>query len=199
MKKETKNNIIKFIISVLIICAIIYGAYYFIIGKDGLINQINTVENEFDKTEVLEELNELVKEKYMAMYNETKQDTSKKLDELYNADVAISYLVEKGVLEYYYYTNFDEQNKEYTYIEKDIKEDTPKRNDLFYVNVKKIKDVSTYGKGKKYNNNKLNQNDVFILEKNVENDITTYKINYFNQEGKKENVGVIELATPLIK
>ena len=201
MNKETRHNIIIFIISVLIIAGIAYGAYYFTIGREGLVNKISSVENEFDKTEVIEKFKELVKEKYMEVYNSTKENSDIKLDEAYNADVAISYLFEKGVIDYYYYSNYDENTKKYEYIHNEnVTEQTAKRSDLYYINVENIENVNTFGKGEKYTADlQLNKNDVFVMEKKVENDVASYIIKYFNLDGKEEEVGVLEIANPLIK
>lgn len=125
MKKETIHKIVITIISILIVAGILYGGYYLIIGRNGLVNKISTVENKFDKTEVMEKFTELVKEKYMAVYNESKENSEIKLEESYNADVAISYFFEKGVIEYYYYSNYDDTSNKYSYvIEEDVVEGT---------------------------------------------------------------------------
>ena len=201
MNKEIRNKIIIFIISILIIAGIAYGAYYFTIGRDGLVNKISSVENEFDKTEVLEKFKELVKEKYMEVYNSTKENPDIKLDEAYNADVAISYLFEKGVIDYYYYSKYDENTKNYEYVYNEkVTEQTGKRNDLYYINVENIENVNTFGKGEKYTADlQVNKNDVFIMEKTVENNVEIYKIKYFNQDEKEEAVGNLEIANPLKK
>ena len=201
MSKEVRNKIIIFIISILIIAGIAYGAYYFTIGRDGLVNKISSVENEFDKTEVLEKFKEVVKEKYMEVYNSTKENPDIKLDEAYNADVAIAYLFEKGVIDYYYYSKYDENTKNYEYVYNEkVTEQTGKRNDLYYINVENIENVKTFGKGEKYTADlQVNKNDVFVMEKTVENNVEIYKIKYFNQDGKEEAVGNLEIANPLKK
>lgn len=200
MNKEIKHNIIIFIISILILAGIIYGGYTLIIGRDGVVNKISSVENEFDKNEVLEILTDLVKEKYMNVYKETKDNSDIKLEDAYNTDVAISYLVEKDVLEYYYYYSYDENSKEYKYItDENIDENTKKRDDIYYIKANKIEQVKTYGKGDKFDGNNINKIDTFILEKKVDNEVTSYEIKYFNQDGKEESVGKLELANPLIK
>ena len=197
MSKEVRNKIIIFIISILIIAGIAYGAYYFTIGRDGLVNKISSVENEFDKTEVIEKIKELVKEKYMEVYNSTKENSDIKLDEAYNEDVAISYLFEKGVIDYYYYSKYEENSKKYEYVyNENVTEQTGKRADLYYINAQNIENVNTYGKGEKYTADlEVNKNDVFVMEKNAEK----YVIKYFNQDGKEEDVETIEIANPLIK
>lgn len=201
MKKEIRNTIIITLLSLIIVAVIIISAYNLIMGRDGIITKASTVEIEYDKGEVLESLTELVKQKYMAVYNEAKQTSDKKIEDLYNEEVGISYLAEKTVLEYYYFSNYNDENKTYTYISDDKKaEDTQKRNDCYWINVNNIEKVKTFGKGSKYNEQReLNNTDVFILEKVVENDITKYVLNYYNLNGEKEYVGDLEIANPLIK
>ena len=127
MKTEIKQKFLTFFIVILILVGIGFGVYYFILGEDGLINKITSVENEYDKTEALEKLNDLVKEKYMAIYNESKTNSEIKLSEAYNPDVAIAYFFEKGVLDYYYYSEYNEENKEYKYVaNSDVNENTRK-------------------------------------------------------------------------
>lgn len=124
MKRETIHNIIITMLSILIVAGILYGGYYLIIGRNGLVNKINTAENEFDKTEVMEAFKELVKEKYMEVY----KNPETKLEEAYNPDVAIAYFFEKGVIDYYYYSNYDEASNKYTYVSnEDVVEETRKK------------------------------------------------------------------------
>lgn len=200
MNKEIKHNIIIFFISILILAGIIYGGYTLIIGRDGVVNKISSVESEFDKNEVLEILTDLVKEKYMDVYKESKDNSDVKLEEAYNTNVAISYLVEKDILEYYYYYSYDENSKEYKYItDGNIDENAQKRDDLYYIKASNIEQVNTYGKGNKFDGANINKIDTFILEKKVDNDVISYEVKYFDQDGKEENVGKLELANPLIK
>ena len=119
---------------------------------------------------------------------------------MYNVDVGISYLAEKNVAEYYWFSKYDEQSNNYTYIKDNEKTDGQKRNDCFWINVNNIEQVKTIGKGSKYDEN-VNQNmtDVFLLEKVEENETVKYEVNYYNYKGKKEFVGNLEIANPLIK
>lgn len=201
MKKEIRNTIIITLLSLIIVTVIIISAYNAIMGREGIITKASTVEIEYDKGEVLESLTELVKQKYMAVYNEAKQTSDKKIEDLYNEELGISYLAEKTVLEYYYFSNYNDENKTYTYIADDKKaEDTQKRNDCYWINVNNIEKVKTFGKGNKYDGNgNQNKIDVFLLEKLVENDAIKYVVNYYNLNGEQELVGELEIVNPLIK
>ena len=67
---------------------------------------------------------------------------------------------------------------------------------MYIMNAQNIENVNTYGKGEKYTADlEVNKNDVFVMEKNAEK----YVIKYFNQDGKEEEVGTVEIANPLIK
>lgn len=200
MKKETRNKIVATVLAIIIVGVIIGYGYKAIMGRDGLITKASSVEIEYDKGEVLENLTELIKEKYMATYNEAKATTDKKIEDLYNTDVGIAYLVEKNVLEYYWFSKYDNNCDIYDYIKDNEKTDGQKRDDCFFINVKNIEQVKTIGKGTKYDENvNQNMNDVFLLEKVSENDVVKYEVNYYNLKGKKEYVGILEIANPLIK
>lgn len=200
MKKETRNKIIVTILAVIIAGVIIGYGYKIIMGRDGLIAKASSVEIDYDQGEVLENLTELIKEKYMAVYNEAKITPDKKIEDLYNTEVGIAYLVEKNVLEYYWFSKYDNNCDIYDYIKDNEKTDGQKRDDCFFINVNNIEQVKTIGKGSKYDEN-VNQNmtDVFLLEKIEENEIVKYEVNYYNYKGKKEFVGNLEIANPLIK
>lgn len=201
MKNDNANTLISIIIAIIILIGIVYGAHYFIMGRDGIVTKLSNVENEFDKTEVLENLTEKVKQKYMSIYNEAKGAPDKKLEEMYNTDIAIASLVEQGAMEYYYYSNYDEKTNKYNYISAaEITQDTPKRDDIFWINTDVMSDVKTFGKGSKFSEDgNINNIDVFLLEKNVENDKNIYIVKYYDMNGNKKDVGILELAEPLIK
>lgn len=200
MKKETRNTLIATLLSLIVVAFIIISAYNAIMGRDGIVTKASSVEIEYDKGEVLENLTELIKEKYMAVYNEAKATTDKKIEDLYNVDVGIAYLVEKNVAEYYSFSNYDENTKTYTYIPDKEKTDGQNRTDCFWINVNNISKVKTFGKGSKYDEQgNLNNIDVFLLEKVVENENTKYVVNYYNLDGEIEYVGDLEIANPLIK
>lgn len=201
MKKETVNALITITISLIILAGIAYGAYNLIIGRDGIITKVSNVENEFDKSEVLENLIEKVKQKYMAVYNECKESSDKKLEEMYNTDVVIASLVEQGAMEYFYYSAYDDKINKYTYISgSEVTQDSLKRDDIFWINTDVMGDVNTFGKGSKFSEDgNINNLDVFILERRIENDKNIYIVTYYDVDGKKMDVGKLELAEPLIK
>lgn len=200
MKKETRNKIIATLLSVIVVGVILGVAYNAIMGRDGLIAKTSSVEIEYDKGVVLERLTELIKEKYMAAYNEAKTIADKKIEDLYNTDVGISYLVEKNVIEYYWFSKYDDKCDIYDYIKDNEKTDGQKRDDCFWINVNNIEQVKTIGKGSKYDENvNQNMNDVFLIEKVSENEVIRYEVNYYNAKSQKEFVGNLEIANPLIK
>lgn len=200
MKKETRNKIIATVFAIIIVGVIIGYGYKVIMGRDGLIAKASSVEIDYDQGEVLEKLTELIKEKYMAVYNEAKTTTDKKIEDLYNTEVGIEYLVEKNVLEYYWFSKYDDKCNIYDYIADNEKTDGQKRDDCFWINVNNIEQVKTIGKGTKYDRNlNQNMNNVFLLERVSENEVIRYEVNYYNFKGKKEFVGNLEIATPLTK
>lgn len=191
------KKIITVLIAIGVVILIFWIGHKNTLGEDGLITQASNVEMEYNKKEILNILKSAVNEKYLEAYNLSKEDKSKKIEDFYNSDVAIQYLKEKGYIEYYYYTEISEDGKQFKYTEENINEETKKRDDIFYMNaVDSIEDITQYGKGKKYNSNQINKNDVFILEKK-HNSESIFIINYYNIEGKKEEIGELNLKEPI--
>lgn len=191
------KKFITVIIAIAIVIVIIWIGHKTTLGEDGFLTQASNVEIEYNKKEILNVLKTAVNEKYLEAYNLAKEESSKKIEDFYNSAVAIDYLKEKGYLEYYYYTEVSENEKIYKYIKENITNETKKREDIFYINVTdSIKDITQYGKGDKYVDNQINKNDVFILEKKQDSE-SIYIINYYNLEGKKEEIGELNLKEPI--
>lgn len=196
---EVKKVIIIVSISLLIVCGIGYTAYNLVMGRDGIFTKINNVEKQYDKTETLDFLTEKVKKIYMAVYHDSAEN-KKNFDEEYNDGVAIQWLVEDHAIEYYFYSEHDETKDTYMYYtDAEVPEGAQKRDDIFWVNIDVIPEVSKYGMGPKFNGFEINKVDVFLLEKYYDGDNSYYKLNYYDENGKMKEVGDIELKTPLIK
>ena len=191
------KKIITVLIAIGIVILIFWIGHKNTLGEDGLITQASNVEMEYNKKEILNVLKSAVNEKYLESYNLSKEDKSKKIEDFYNSVIAIQYLKEKGYIDYYYYTEVSEDGKEYKYPEENITEETLKREDIFYMNaVDSIKDITQYGKGKMYIEENINKIDVFMLEKKQDTE-DVYIINYYNIDGKKEEIGELNLKEPI--
>lgn len=195
-----KKKILSIIICLLIAIGIIYIAHKSTLGEDGIVTKASNVEIEYNKREIINIFKSTITEKYLSCYNETKADNSKKLVDLYSEEVAISYLKEKGYLEYYFFSEYNEQTGKYKYDEeKQESEDdnTLKRNDVFYIKLNsQNSDITQYGKGAKYNNNDINKNDVFLLEKKQDEE-GIYKLIYYNLNGQAEEIGILDFKEPI--
>ncbi|MGN1299438.1 MAG: hypothetical protein ACI4UE_05605 [Candidatus Scatovivens sp.] len=190
-----KGKLITILISIILVIGIIYIAHRTTLGEDGFLTQASNVEIEYNKKEILNVLKSAINEKYLESYNLTKEDTTKKIDDFYNSNIAINYLIEKEYIEYYYYK--DIKDDVYQYIEENITDETKKRDDIFYINVNNaIKDINQYGKGKKLVDDDINKSDVFILEKKPDNE-NIYIINYYNLNNEKEEIGELNLKEPI--
>ncbi len=192
-----KKRIITILIILAVLSLIIYIAHRVTLGDEGLVTQASNVEIEYNKKEILNILKKEVNEKYLESYNSTKENADQKIEDIYNTSVALEYLKEKNYIEYYYYTNYNEEEKKYSYATENITEETAKRDDIFFINAKNaIQDVEQFGKGEKYLEDEINKNDVFLLEKKQDSE-DIYLINYYNSEGKKEEIGELNLKEPI--
>ena len=192
-----KGKTITVLVSILIVVLIIYIGHRSTLGKEGVLTQASNVEIEYNKKEIIGVIKSTVNEKYLAAYNSSKEDASKKIEDFYNPTIAIEYLVEKGYLEYYYYKDIKEDTKTYEYIKENITKETKKRDDIFYINVsKELKDINQFGKGEKFVDNDINKKDIFTLEKSQQTE-GIYIINYYNLDGNKEEIGQINFKEPI--
>ena len=98
MKREDIFSILSllFIIIVLAVIAFFVGKKLF--GKQGVIDQYQEGETEYNKTEIVDKLNLLVKEKYVLDYKYASEN-QKDIEEIYTTETILAYLSEKGYLE----------------------------------------------------------------------------------------------------
>ena len=195
-----RKRYITLIICIVIVLGIFYIGHKSTLGEDGIVTKASNVEIEYYKKEIINIFKSTITEKYLACYNETKVDTSKKLVDLYNEDVAINYLKEKGYLEYYFFLEYNEHTGKYKYDEekqdaKDIND--LKRSDIFYIKLnEENSDITLYGRGTKYIDGNINKNDVFLLEKK-QNEEGKYVLKYYNLKGEAEEIGEINFKEPI--
>lgn len=141
MKKEdglTAATSIFFIVLIIIIIGIVINLS---LGKEGVITKVTQDEEEFNMTEVLEELNLSIAEKYVGTYK-NEAVNGKKIEEVFSKEIAIDYLKDKGIIEEY-------SGKENTYL----------------VKTENLKGDIKQGKGENGSNK-----DVYIIEKSEKTD-----------------------------
>lgn len=98
MKREDVFSILSllFIIIILIIVAVFVGKKLF--GKKGVIDQYKEADTEYNKTEIVDKLNLIIKEKYVLDYKYASEN-QKNIDEIYTTETIVTYLLEQGYLE----------------------------------------------------------------------------------------------------
>ncbi len=140
--KKNVLTVVTSILGVILFIAIIIGAIiHFSLGKEGVITKATQDEETFNQTEVLEELNLAIAEKYVATYK-NEVVNGKKIEEFFNKETAINYLKEKNIIEEY-------NEKENTY----------------FVKIENLKGDINQGKGKNGSDK-----DVYIIEKSSKTD-----------------------------
>jgi len=123
------RKILTLIITIIIIIAIIIWGIKFIWGENGVLTKVTVDEVEWNKSEVLEEINMLLAPIYIDAHK-TATETKVSIDELYSSDIVIDKLKEMNVIK--------------DYIDIDGKEVEKK----YYIDVNELKgDISQYGTG----------------------------------------------------
>ena len=98
MRKDGGFSAIALIITIIIIIIIAVIAINKLIGDDGIIRQYKQEDTEYNKTEVVEKLNLIIKEKYFGDYKYA-QGNKKNIDEIYTEEAVFNYLLENNYIE----------------------------------------------------------------------------------------------------
>ena len=98
MRKDGGFSAIALIITIIIIIIIAVIAINKLIGDDGIIRQYKQEDTEYNKTEVVEKLNLIIKEKYFGDYKYA-QENKKNIDEIYTEEAVFNYLLENNYIE----------------------------------------------------------------------------------------------------
>ena len=86
------------IIMIMIIVAVSAVIIYRIVGRNGVINRVSAVENDYLKEDILERMNSVVTQKFIEINNQAKEN-HQNIAELYNSDVVIEYLKQSFIIE----------------------------------------------------------------------------------------------------
>jgi len=108
------------ILIIIIVIAIAGVAINKVIGKNGVLNRVVKVEEEYNKEEVLEKINHKVTEKFIEINNEAKAN-NRNISEMYNSDVVIEFLKQSLIIE----ETYNEEGKV--------------QEGIFIINVEKLK------------------------------------------------------------
>lgn len=91
-------SIIGLIITIIILIVIAIIAINKLFGDDGVIRKVKQDNTEYNKTEVVEKLNLIIKEKYFGDYKYA-QENQKDINEIYTEDAVLKYLLDSNYIE----------------------------------------------------------------------------------------------------
>ena len=98
MRREDGASIIALILVIVVVAIIIGIAGYKIFGSGGVLNQYTENDVEYNKTEIVEKMNLIVKEKYVLDYKYASEN-NQKIEDIYSADTVIQFLLDKNYIE----------------------------------------------------------------------------------------------------
>lgn len=165
MRKEDGLSILWLCIIIVILIVIAYFAANKIFGQNGILDNFKTADIEYNKTEVVDSIKDIVKQKYI-LDSKYASENKKEIKEIYNEQALLKYLIDK---------NYIEQLK-------DIDDNVVQ--DQYYINLDALEsDVAVHQT--KENGSKGNGTKVFKLKK--END--KYNIYYVDKYGNEQLLG----------
>lgn len=180
MRSNEGKVFLKLLIVLAVLAVIAFIAYRWAVGRNGIIRKVTKDEEEYNKTEVLEEINSVITQKYLSVYSKATSKGENKIEQFYNADKVIAFL--KG------YTSDEEGNinTEVEPTETKYIEDLKGEENCYYVIIANFKrDITSHGMGE----NDENSKDYFFIKK----DGDIYNLYYKNVEKQIEEIGKIEI------
>ena len=180
MKNNAGKAFVQSIVIIAILVVIGFVAYKAAVGRGGIIRKFTTDEEKYSKTEVLEEINFIITEKYLDAYSKATKDGKNKVEEFYNAEKVIAYL--KG------YSGGEDGNINYSEApdQKVIIEDLVSEENCYFVKVENLKsELQNYGKGE----NTEDSNDYFFIKQEGDKFILYYK----DINSEIEQIGEIQI------
>ena len=161
------KKILTLIITIIIVIGIIVAVVIFVFGENGVLTKATEGEAEWNKKEVLEEINILLKPIYVEAHKSS-VESGRHIDEFYNPNIIVIKFKEKNIIENY----------------KDI--DGNEIEGKYYVKVDSLKgDVSQYGTGENGS-----EKDMFVIEWGDNG----YVVNYYDNKSELEYIGPLEVV-----
>lgn len=98
MRKENGFSVIGLIITIIILIIICIVAIDKLFGAEGVIRKVKQEDTEYNKTEVVEKLNLIIKEKYFGDYKYA-QENQKDINQIYTEETVLQYLLTNNYIE----------------------------------------------------------------------------------------------------
>lgn len=169
MRKEDGTSLISLIIIVVIIIAVLGIAFKVVLGKGGILEKYSQADYEYNKSEIVEKLNYMIKEKYVLDYKYALEN-SKSIDEIYSEEIVFQYLLDNGYIEQL----------------KDIEDNLVQ--DQYFINPESLNtDIAT--NALRENGSEGNGTKIFKIKK-IED---KYMIYYVDKYGEEEEIGQLVL------
>lgn len=202
MKNNKGLTLIALVITIIILLILAGISIRMSIGENGILTRATTVEKTYNKSEVLEELNIIITEKYLETYNKISLDGNlDNIDEYYSLDKVIQFLLG--------YSGGEDGKKIYT--EGELPDSkvyittlngyTNKSEDTrYFIIIDSLgRSIDKYGKGE---NNYSNAKDYFYIKVSENDDgIKTAKVFYkgikSNTDADDEEIGDLQIQQSL--
>ena len=193
MNNNKGLTLVALVITIIVLLILAGVTIYMMLGNNGVLNKSKTVEIEFNKGEVLEELNIIISEKYLDAYHKATKDGKVTIEKYYNGKKVILFLLghsggENGDDE----TTFDSTK----YIEELEGFTNTDQDSRYFINLDTLKrKIEKYGKG----TNEENATDYFYLKTSgmESNNVDKIEVYYKTLEGADEKIGDLQIQQSL--
>jgi len=167
------SSLISLVITIIILIAIASLGVFLTLGEDGILKQVSDEEIEFNKNEVLKQLNTILTQKYIEDYH---KESGNNIEQYYNEEEIIKFLKENNYIE----NNYEPEKQE-------------KTENRYYIHVENLKsDINQFALSKN-GNNEGNGKNLFYLQKEE----SKFFVYYITLGGETEQIGELEIQKDL--
>lgn len=167
------SSLISLVITIIVLIAIAGLGVFLTLGEDGIIKQVSDEETEYNKNEVLKQLNSILTQKYLDDYH---KESGNNIEQYYNEEEIIKFLKENNYIEDYYEPEKQE-----------------KTENKYYIHVENLKaDIKQFGLSANGNNGG-NGKSLFYLQKEE----SKFFVYYITLSGETEQIGELEIQKDL--
>lgn len=192
MKNNKGLTLVALVITIIVMLILAGISLSLVLGDRGILTRATTVEVEYNKSEVLEDLNVLITEKYLDAYSKSSADGNlSDFSEFYSPEKVIQFLLGHTGGE----TGSDYTTEDATRVIEPINNVVTIENysECYYVITSQLRsNIKNFGQGE----NKPGTSDIFYLsptEDDTTNEITGYALYYMDASGATQKIGDLDI------
>ena len=191
MENNKGLTLVALVITIIILLILAGVSLNVTIGDNGVLTKAKTVEIEYNKAEVLEELNIVNSEKYLDAYGKASKKGQVSIGDYYSGEKVIKFLLGYSMDDDGNISTAINSDDAYITELKDESFERDEGKDYYFIYLNKLKrDIDKYGKG-----NNGETKDYFYIK--CLDDSEEYTVCYRNLDEQEEEIGKLQIQQSL--